>query len=581
MYALIVTSGMAPMRVSLAVLLGLVSFTALCTPVLAEPDRVEISYWESVRDSKSPAELEAYLRAYPDGTFASLARIRLKALQEGQSKPDAPGAADDGTSVSPNADAAKGRIQGTDGPAETLTLNAKLAKREINGEQRTVLGVNINDFSEHQRSCFGLSEAGGALVHSIFPDSPAADAGVNPGDIIREFDGKYVESARSLVGLVTAQPAGVTAKLGVLRPRVLKDGATELKERAATNDTDAALCFAFVHVNGFGVQKDVPEAVRWYRKAAEAGNTRAMFNLAVHLANGNGITKDITEANRWLRRAAEGGSADAMVNLAFQLENGNGITKDVTEANRWYRTAAEAGNATAMHNLANNLANGQGVAKDDVAASSWYHKAVALGHTDSFVALGLRFEQGRGVAKDEAEAVRLYREAANRDDGPAMYMLASNLQVGRGAAKDEAEAARWYRKSAEKGTGAAMAALSEAHDRGAMGLEKDPRVAAEWLYKAIDAGDEYAPARLVRNPELYSRQLRREFQRRLQDTGYYRGEVDGNFGSSTQSAIKTLQADGAKRRQTASETTPVPPSSPPVSPPPADLGNVKELDELD
>jgi serine protease Do len=50
-------------------------------PVLAEPERAEITYWESVRESKTPAELEAYLKAYPDGSFAPLARIRLKALQ--------------------------------------------------------------------------------------------------------------------------------------------------------------------------------------------------------------------------------------------------------------------------------------------------------------------------------------------------------------------------------------------------------------------------------------------------------------------------------------------------------------------
>jgi uncharacterized caspase-like protein len=41
----------------------------------------ERSYWESVRDSKNPAELEAYLKRFPQGTYAELARTRLASLK--------------------------------------------------------------------------------------------------------------------------------------------------------------------------------------------------------------------------------------------------------------------------------------------------------------------------------------------------------------------------------------------------------------------------------------------------------------------------------------------------------------------
>ena len=47
---------------------------AVGTPVLAE-DSAEITFWDSVRDSKNPDELKAYLDAYPNGKFAPLARI--------------------------------------------------------------------------------------------------------------------------------------------------------------------------------------------------------------------------------------------------------------------------------------------------------------------------------------------------------------------------------------------------------------------------------------------------------------------------------------------------------------------------
>lgn len=41
---------------------------------------VELSFWDSIKNSSDPEEFQAYLRKYPDGQFAELARIRLRAL---------------------------------------------------------------------------------------------------------------------------------------------------------------------------------------------------------------------------------------------------------------------------------------------------------------------------------------------------------------------------------------------------------------------------------------------------------------------------------------------------------------------
>jgi hypothetical protein len=41
---------------------------------------VELSFWESVRESDNPATLQAYLQKYPEGEFKALAEIRLSEL---------------------------------------------------------------------------------------------------------------------------------------------------------------------------------------------------------------------------------------------------------------------------------------------------------------------------------------------------------------------------------------------------------------------------------------------------------------------------------------------------------------------
>lgn len=46
----------------------------------AQPPGDEAVFWQSVTQSRNPADLQAYLRRYPQGTFADLARSRLAAL---------------------------------------------------------------------------------------------------------------------------------------------------------------------------------------------------------------------------------------------------------------------------------------------------------------------------------------------------------------------------------------------------------------------------------------------------------------------------------------------------------------------
>ena len=59
-----------------------------------EPAAFELAFWETIKESKEPAEFEAYLKRYPDGAFTALARARRSALLDNtvQADPAAPGA---------------------------------------------------------------------------------------------------------------------------------------------------------------------------------------------------------------------------------------------------------------------------------------------------------------------------------------------------------------------------------------------------------------------------------------------------------------------------------------------------------
>ena len=59
---------------------------------------------------------------------------------------------------------------------------------------------------------------------------------------------------------------------------------------------------------GEGVDKDMGEAVKWYRKAAEQGHSAAQCNLGMCCDNGEeGVAKDGVKAVKWYRKSAEQG----------------------------------------------------------------------------------------------------------------------------------------------------------------------------------------------------------------------------------------------------------------------------------
>ena len=57
--------------------------------VRAQQIATEREFWQSIKDSRNPANFRAYLTRYPDGQFAVLAQIRLKEL-EGAAQEDSP-----------------------------------------------------------------------------------------------------------------------------------------------------------------------------------------------------------------------------------------------------------------------------------------------------------------------------------------------------------------------------------------------------------------------------------------------------------------------------------------------------------
>ena len=82
---------------------------------------------------------------------------------------------------------------------------------------RGTLGVDAQDLSPRVAAALGIKAAKGALITNVTPDSPAAKAGLKPGDLVTRVNGKPVSDAQDLRNAQGLAPVGSTLALGVDR----------------------------------------------------------------------------------------------------------------------------------------------------------------------------------------------------------------------------------------------------------------------------------------------------------------------------------------------------------------------------
>ena len=113
---------------------------------------------------------------------------------------------------------------GNSGVAFSIPIN--LAKRvakqllEKGSVTRGYLGVQTaSSFEAADAAKLGLDRAQGAWVEAVYPETPAAAAGLRVNDVILSVDGTAVRNENQLINLVSGLPAGQRVRLQVWRDR--------------------------------------------------------------------------------------------------------------------------------------------------------------------------------------------------------------------------------------------------------------------------------------------------------------------------------------------------------------------------
>jgi len=83
--------------------------------------------------------------------------------------------------------------------------------------QHARLGVTVQEVNQDLADSFKLDTPSGALVSSVEKGSAAAKAGLQPGDVVREIDGKTILSSGDLASTITLASPGEKIKLDIWR----------------------------------------------------------------------------------------------------------------------------------------------------------------------------------------------------------------------------------------------------------------------------------------------------------------------------------------------------------------------------
>ena len=220
----------------------------------------EAMFWDSIKDSKNAADFKAYLKKYPKGDFADIARNRVEEF----APPPAP--------KQEVAAAAPPRTQ--DARKETAAITPPVeasATRDV-----------------------ALRNAQDAAAHNDFAQQLAWD---RRAAALGSADAMYD------IGAIYDSGLGVSEDF---------DEAVRWYRKAA--DLGNALAFmkvAWCYENGRGLPKDGAQALKWYLKAAQTGDVNAMNNAGRLYEDGIAGAKNHDEAMALWRRAASMGSGEA------------------------------------------------------------------------------------------------------------------------------------------------------------------------------------------------------------------------------------------------------------------------------
>ena len=338
----------------------------------------EALLWRLAGGERDPSLLSIYLERYPDGEHAADVRALLGEIGTTAKAPSASARAD---------------------------VEELLWRLALSGRESRLIELYLARYPGGAH----LHEAQALLASLKDSESAADDPGIvcerlatHPHDATAATQGVELPALRA----DAAAAIGVCSEATAQHPEIAHYTALLARAEAASGRMD--------------------EAYALYRKAADAGDARAMYSLGLMLETGDHAPKDLKAAYALYEKAADRGLADGAINLAVALAEGKGVERNLPRAYALLQQASQAGSPRATYDLAEFAEHGYGGKVSD--ALDLYKRAAELGYAKGRHTAAALLDEGRGVPKDPVAAADELLGAVAADSGESIADLTGKTQ---------------------------------------------------------------------------------------------------------------------------------------------------------
>ncbi len=282
---------------------------------------------------------------------------------------------------------------------------------------------------------------------------------------------------------------------------------------------------AEMYYEGVQTDKDVKQALRWFRESAKAEYVPAMLRMMQFYRDGEQVKQNFQLSMSWVKKAAATGDprgqfalADAYIyglagrqdvdaglailgeRAALGDESAERLVEKVLEDIQDARERFDAGirnpsTASGYYEMGMYCQKGDGYYTYPREAAEYFQKAAEKEHVDAQYQLACAYYYGEGVKKNEELCVQWLEKAAAKSHKEAMELL-NGIQEKQKIKREKADF-KSSLKQAEKGEAYAQSRVAEFYLNGT-GVKKDIQKGIEWYEKASETDEGYAARQLAK-----------------------------------------------------------------------------------
>lgn len=199
------------------------------------------------------------------------------------------------------------------------------------------------------------------------------------------------------------------------------------------------------------VPKNADEGIKWVQRAADSGHADAQATAARMLLIGI-PRQDLPQAVKYMRAGASAGNRQCIELMSHIYLFGQGVTQDYSTALRYMeQTVKDDRTGRQKLSLAFYSMMLEPPQQDYKKAEQLARELTSIGYSSAwaYCSMGLLNEYGLGVAVNYKEAAKWYQIGANLGDSDSQLGLAGLLLSGKGVEKDVPRGIDWLAKAAE------------------------------------------------------------------------------------------------------------------------------------